>query len=700
MATTANNLNPRGIRSSDLAVPAALMAVILFMLFPLPSMALDMMLGMNFAFSVLVLLVTLYTLEPLQFSSFPSLLLIATLVRLSFNVAATRLILTDGHEGPHAAGKLIEAFGALVGGNDAIVGFVVFLILVIIQFVVITSGAQRVSEVAARFTLDAMPGKQMAIDADLNSGLITEDEARARREKISREANFYGAMDGASKFVRGDAIAAVIIVAVNIIGGFVIGMLKGNMDWVEVLRTYTLLTIGDGLVTQIPALLISVATGLLVTRSAAESNLGQDVGRQLFSKALPLAIAGLVLAAMAIAFHNWASVPMLALSALAFGIFAVVNRQEKAAESAVQAEAAAQPRSREPENVSKLLNVDALELEIGFGLIPLVDEAQGGDLLDRITMIRRQMALDLGVVVPPIRIRDNMQLGAESYSLKIRGTEVARGQLMAGRFLAINSSGSRDSLPGTPTKEPTFGLPAVWIEEGARALAERSGYTVVDLPSVMATHLTEVVRAHSAELLTRQDAQKLIDNFRKDNAAVVDELIPGLLPLGDVQRVLQNLLKERVPIRDLGAILETLADNARSTKDVDTLTEAARQSLYRVITKLHLSADGAIHAVTLDPRLEQTLLASVTRGEGGAFLSLDPRVAQKVLLALSRQIEQLNRKGHPPLVLCSPMVRPYFKRLLDKVLPNLTVLSYNELDPKTEIQSSGSVSVEDEDKAV
>ena len=697
MAEAVIQNNPRAIKASDLAVPAALMAVILFMLFPLPSMALDLMLGLNLAFSMLVLLVTLYTLEPLQFSSFPSLLLIATLVRLSFNVAATRLILTSGHEGTHAAGRLIEAFGTLVGGNDAVVGFVVFLILVIIQFVVITSGAQRVSEVAARFTLDAMPGKQMAIDADLNSGLITEDDARKRREKIAREANFYGAMDGASKFVRGDAIAAIIIVAVNIIGGFVVGMLKGNMEVLQVLRTYTLLTIGDGLITQIPALLISVATGLLVTRSAAESNLGQDVTSQLFTKALPIAIAGIVLGAMALAFHNWASVPLLALAIAAAFAYAALNRQAEKAEAVTAAADAIKPKTREPENVAKLLAVDPMELEIGFGLVPLVDEAQGGDLLDRITMIRRQVALDLGLVVPPIRIRDNMSLGAEAYSIKIRGTEVARGTLMPNRFLAINSTGSRNELPGLATKEPTFGLPAVWIDEAMKPLAERSGYTVVDLPSVMATHLTEVIRAHASELLTRQDTQKLVDNFRQGNAAVVDELVPGLMNLGDVQKVLQNLLRERIPIRDMGAIMETLADNARGTKDSDALTEHARQALYRVITKQYAAADGAIHAVTLDPRLEQTLLQAVTRGEGGSFLALDPRVAQKVLLALSKQIEILNKQGHPPLVLCSPLVRPYFKRLLDKVLPNLTVLSYNELDPKVEIQSAGSVRTGDED---
>jgi flagellar biosynthesis protein FlhA len=701
MAENIQNLaTPRGLRGSDLGVPAAVMAVILFMLFPLPSFALDLMLGMNLAFAVLVLLVTLYITEPLQFSSFPPLLLVATLLRLSFNVAATRLILTHGGEGTAAAGRLIEAFGMLVGGNNAVVGFIVFIILVIIQFVVITSGAQRVSEVAARFTLDAMPGKQMAIDADLNSGLINEVEAKARREKISREANFYGAMDGASKFVRGDAIAAIIIVAVNILGGFVVGMLEGKLDLQGVLKTYTLLTIGDGLVTQIPALLISVATGLIVTRSAAESNLGQDVTQQLFTKALPLAISGIVLGVMALAFHSWASLPLLALAgACAFG-YASLNQKEEAESAKANLEAASKPKSREPENVAKLLNVDAMELEIGFGLIPLVDEAQGGDLLDRITMIRRQIALDLGLVVPPIRIRDNMQLGSESYALKIRGTEVARGQLMAGRFLAINSTGSKEQLPGIATKEPTFGLPAVWIEEAQKPTAERSGFTVVDLPSVVATHLTELIRSHSSELLTRQDTQRLIDNLKKENAAVVEELIPALLPLGDVQKVLQNLLRERVPVRDLSGILEALADHARATKDTDQLTEFARQGLFRVITRQHLAADGAIHAITLDPRLEQQLMTSIARGDNGGFLSLDPRQAQRLLLALSRQVEQLNRQGHPPLVLCSPSVRPYFKRLLDKVLPNLTVLSYNELDPKTSIESAGTVSLGDEDTKV
>ncbi len=694
MAQDSRTLAPvAGLKSSDLAVPAAVVAVVLFLVVPLAGWVLDLALGLNLALSVLVLLVTLYTTEPLQFSSFPSLLLVATLVRLGLNVAATRLILTHGASGAGAAGKLIEAFGSLVGGSNAVIGLVIFLIIVIIQFVVITTGAQRVSEVAARFTLDAMPGKQMAIDADLNSGLITEDEAKRRREKIARESNFYGSMDGATKFVRGDAIAAIIIVAITILGGFVVGFLDGAMDWQQVLRTFTLLTIGMGLVTQIPALLVSTATGLLVTRSAADSNLGQDLTGQILNRSLPLAIAAIILTLISAAFHDWASLPLMAFAGLAAWGYVAANRRDRGA-AVQEARDAAKPKAREPENVAKLLAVDALELEIGFGLVPLVDEAQGGDLLDRITMIRRQIALDLGLVVPPIRIRDNMQLGAEAYSVKIRGTEVARGALMANRFLAINSSGSRDSLPGVPTKEPTFGLPAVWIDEAAKPQAERAGFTVVDLPSVVATHLTEVIRNHAPELLTRQDTQRLVDNYRQGNAAVVEELVPGLLSLGEVQKVLQNLLRERVPIRDLGTILESLADHARQTKDTDQLTEYARQSLFRVITKLHAAGDGAIHAVTLDPRLEQSLATAITRVDGGNALTLDPKAAQRLLLALTRQIEALHRKGHPPLVLCSPVVRLPFKRLMDKVLPNLSVISYNELDPKVEIQSSGTVKEE------
>jgi flagellar biosynthesis protein FlhA len=685
------------VKSSDLAVPGLILAVIAFMLVPLPSIVLDFGLTLNLLASVVVLMITLYTTETLAFSSFPSLLLISTLVRVALNVAATRLILAQGD-----AGFIVGIFGTIVGGNNAVVGLIVFIILVVIQFVVITSGAQRVSEVAARFTLDAMPGKQMAIDADLNSGLITELDARARREKIQREANFYGAMDGASKFVRGDAIAAIIIVIVNILGGFIIGFTsgRGGANWAEILRTYTLLTIGAGLVTQVSALLIATATGLLVTRSASESNMGKELMDQVTANAKPFGIAAAALFVIGIFAPGWSRLPVLVVAAIAgAGYFLMTGT--KAAEARQKSDLeAAKPAAKEPENVSKLLSVDPMELEIGFGMIPLVEEAQGGDLLDRITMIRRQTALDLGVVVPPIRIRDNMQLGSESYSIKIRGTEVAKGELMAGRFLAINSTGRPDSVPGIKTKEPTFGLPALWIDEAQKGPAERQGYTVVDLPSVIATHLTEVIRSHASELITRQDVQKLVETVRQTNAAVVDELVPALLNLGDIQKVLQNLLRERVSARDLTTILETLADHARATKDTDVLTEHVRQALYRSITKAHLSPDNAIHAITLDPKLEQTLISSVHRGEGGAFLALEPRTGQKVISALSKQIEAMSKKGYSPLVLCSPMLRLYFKRLVEKLLPNLTVLSYNELDPKTEIQAAGSVAVNDENTAV
>ncbi len=680
----------RIFKSTDMLIPALMLVVIMFMLFPLPTSLLDVFLALNLTASILIMLVTVYTQEPLQFSSFPSLLLIATLVRLGFNVAATRLILSTGE-----GGQIIAAFGNFVAGNDAIVGFVVFVILVVIQFVVITSGAQRVSEVAARFTLDAMPGKQMAIDADLNGGLITEQEARTRREKISREASFYGAMDGASKFVRGDAIAAIIIVAITIIGGFMIGLFRDGIGWDEVLRKYTLLTIGNGLVAQVPALIIATATGILVTRNTSTNSMGQEITGQILDNPRPLALASIALAIMGLFFPGWSRVPMLLVAAgAATGYVFLERAQRRVATTEREADATA-IKPREPENVAKLLTVDPLELEVGFGLISLVDEAQGGDLLDRVTMIRRQVALDLGVVVPPIRIRDNMQLASESYVLKLRGTEVARGELMANRFLAINSAGRQDQLPGTKTKEPTFGLPAVWIEEHLKPQAERQGYTVVDLPSVIATHLTELVRSHAAQMLTRQDTAKLIEGVRQNNTAVVEELTPSQMSVGDIQRVLQNLLKERVPVRDLVTIFETLADHARGVKDSDQLTEFVRQSLYRTITRQHLGPDHVVHGVTLDARLEQTMLNAIHRGEGGAFLALDPRAAQKVITSLSKAIEALGRQGHAPLVLCSPAVRPYFKRLVEKLLPNLAVISYNELDPKTEIQTSGMVSIDE-----
>ena len=694
------NIVSRLTKSTEMAAIVLILGVVLLIFIPLAPVFLDILLVLNITFALLILLVTLYTLEPLQFSVFPGLLLVTTMMRLGLNVAATRLILTEGNSGSAAAGHVIEAFGTFVGGKEPVVGLVIFLILIIIQFVVITNGAQRVSEVAARFTLDAMPGKQMAIDADLNAGLISEDDARTRRRNIQREADFYGAMDGASKFVRGDAIAAIIIVVVNILGGSVIGLVRNNLPWDQVLSRYTLLTIGDGLVTQIPALIIATSTGLIVTRAASENNMGTDLAKQLIKQPRALAVAAVVLVVMGVFFPGWSRVPLLVVAA-GVGLLAYyLSSATQKAEAEKAALEAAKPAPREPENVAKLLTLDPMELEIGFGLIPLVEEGQGGDLLDRITMIRRQTAMELGLVVPPIRIRDNMQLATEGYCIKIRGTEVARAELMAGRYLAINAIGSRETVPGVSTKEPTFGLPAIWIEERLKGEAERRGYTVVDLPSVIATHLTEVVRSHAGELLTRQDVQKLIDNTKTVNSAVVDELLPGLLGVGDVQKVLQALLKERVPIRDMVTILETLADNARSTKDAEILTEYVRQALFRTITKTNLSPDGAIHALTLEPQLEQSIADAVQRGERGSFLSLDPRMVQPLFGSLTREIEAMSRAGRQPLVICSPAVRRHFKRLVEKVLPNLVVLSYNELDPKTEIQPAGVVNAGHADKAV
>jgi flagellar biosynthesis protein FlhA len=687
-------------KSSEMAAIGLFLVVALLIFIPLPAFVLDLFLVLNITFALVILLVTLYAKEPLEFSIFPSLLLMTTLLRLGLNVSASRLILTAGNTGSHAAGRVIEAFGTFVGGNEPVVGFIIFLILVIIQFVVITNGAQRVSEVAARFTLDAMPGKQMAIDADLNAGLITEDDARNRRRHIQREADFYGAMDGSSKFVRGDAIAAIIIVAVNILGGIVMGMFKGGLSIGQVFERYTILTIGDGLVTQIPALIIATATGLIVTRTASENNMGADFAKQILAQPKALAVSAGVLGVMGIFFPGWSRVPLLIMAVLVGTLAYYLFLTAKNSETASKLEASLKPASREPENVGKLLSLDPMELEIGFGLIPFVEEAQGGDLLDRITMIRRQTAMDMGLVVPPIRIRDNMQLPQEGYCFKIRGTEVARAELMAGRYLAINATGSRESLPGIATREPTFSLPAVWIEERFKSDAEQKGFTVVDLPSIIATHLTEIIRTHAGDLLTRQDVQKLIDNIKQVNSTVVEELVPAMLGVGDVQKVLQNLLREKVPIRDMVTILETLADHARGTKDTETLTEFVRQALYRTITKTNLSPDNAIHAITLDPLLEQSMVESVQRSDRGTFLALDPRILQPMFASLSKEIENMSRQGYQPLVLCSPAVRKHFKKLVEKLLPNLIVLSYNELDPKTEIQPAGTVSANNANQAV
>ncbi|MBP2642437.1 MAG: flhA [Firmicutes bacterium] len=674
------------LKYSDILIAVAVITIVVMMIIPLPSMILDLFLTLNITLALVIVMVALYNVEPLQFSVFPSLLLITTLFRLALNVSSTRLILLDGF-----AGDVITAFGNFVVGGNPLVGFIVFVILIIIQFIVITRGAERVAEVGARFTLDAMPGKQMSIDADLNAGLISDVEARQRRRTIQREADFYGAMDGASKFVKGDAIAAIIIIVINIVGGFAIGMLQRNMDITQALHAYTLLTVGEGLVNQIPALLISTATGIVVTRAASESNLGKDIAGQLLTNPRIFFIAASVLIILAV-IPGLPGIPFFLLGAVCFG-FAYVLRQS--VENAVQNEINMQEEKeieevRKPENVVALLQVDQMELEIGYSLIPIVDTSQGGDLLNRIVMIRRQCALEMGLVVPTIRIRDNIQLKPNGYVIKLKGIEVAKGELLLDHYMAMNPGTVSEELIGIDTIEPAFGLPALWIQEYSRERAELAGYTVVDAVSVLATHLTEVIRAHAAEILGRQDVQTIIDSVRQTNPAVVDELVPGLLSLGDIQKVLAMLLRERVSIRDMVSILETLADNATITKDVEFLAEYVRQALSRQISRQYIQND-VLTCLTIDPQLENTINGAVQRTEQGSYVALEPQLMQKVIQSLNQELPKLSDRGYTPLVLASPAIRLYFRKLTERVAPNLVVLSYAELDPTIEVQAVGTV---------
>lgn len=670
---------------SDVIVSGAAILIVLMMIVPMPTVLLDALLALNMSIAITVLLVTMYTQEALQFSVFPSLLLVLTLFRLALNISATRAILLSGY-----AGHVIDAFGNFVIGGNYAVGFVVFLILVIIQFVVITNGAGRVAEVAARFTLDAMPGKQMSIDSDLNAGLITEQEARERRQKVSREADFYGAMDGASKFVRGDAIAAIIILLVNVIGGFIVGMAQQGLGIMEALQRYTLLTVGEGLVAQIPALLISTATGIIVTRAAATSALGQDAVSQLLAQPRVLNIVAGALVVLGI-LPGLPKIPFFLLAAGAFTMANLMRHNLRAQEVAQQQQQVAQ---RPPENVNELLAVDRMGLEIGYALIPLVDVQQNGDLLERVTLMRRQIALDLGIVVPPIRIRDNMQLPANTYSIKLKSVEIARGEVLPRYYLAMNPGSVRETIEGIPTKEPAFGLPALWIDENVRRRAEAAGYTVVDATSVVITHLQEVIKANAAEILTRQDVQSLVETLRQAQSAVVDELIPNLLSLGEVQKVLCNLLRERVPIRDLGTILEALADGARVTKDVDMLTELARRALARMLCQRYRSHDGSIYVTTLDPNVEQTLLEALQPTEQGTFVAIEPSLAQRILDRLKEQVERMVTVGYTPIVLCSPKVRAWFRKLTERAFPNLIVLSYSEIVADVDVEAVGTVTMD------
>ena len=665
---------------------------IMLIITPPPLWLIDFLLMVNIGLGAIVLLDALYAKEPLEMSLFPTILLVSTVFRLSLTISTTRLILGQGY-----AGQVINTFGTFVAGGNIVVGMIVFAIIVIINFLVITKGSERVAEVTARFTLDAMPGKQMAIDADLNTGLIDEDEAKARRKKIQDESSFFGAMDGASKFVKNEAIAGIVITFINLIGGVVLGssgIATGeSLPLAEAAMVYSTMTIGDGLVTQIPALLTSVATGILVTKATSESDISTAIGAQLFSQPLVMMIAGGVM----VFFGSFTQLPTLMF--IPFGILLMglayrLNRQQKieAIETEISPEDTEAEEIRRPENVVSLLNVDPILLYFGYGLIPLVDASQGGDLLDRVVMIRRQIALELGAVVPVIRLRDDIKLSPNEYRILIKGVEVAGGDIMFDHYMAMNPGYVEEEIDGIETVEPYLGLPALWITEGQRERAEALGYTVVDPPAIIATHLTEIIRTHLHELLSRQDVQNLIDNIRESNSILVDELIPKMLSIGDVQKVLGNLLSEGISIRDLVSVLETLADYAHVTRDTDMLTEYVRQGLRRAISKKFFEGE-VNNVITLDPALEQEIMGSVQQTEQGSYLAMDPGKTQLIFNNLNVETNKLTSMGIQPIILTSPIVRIYFKRLVEQVAPDLIVLSYNEIDPSAEIRSIGMVSL-------
>ncbi|SDG15928.1 flagellar biosynthesis protein FlhA [Desulfosporosinus hippei] len=685
----ATSVKKRILDNTDVIAALGLVSIVVMMVVPLPSVLLDILITLNITASVLTLMLAIFAQDPLEFSSLPSLLLTLTLFRLSLNISATRLILLDGH-----AGEIIQQFGEFVIRGDAVVGFIIFIILVLVQFIVITKGAERVSEVAARFTLDAMPGKQMSIDADLNAGMINELQARDRRKAIQQEADFYGAMDGSTKFVKGDAIAAIIILFINIIGGFVTGVLVQDMPMLEALHKYTLLTIGEGLVSQIPALLISTATGLVVTRAASESNLGSDLFKQLFTKPKALFITAGVLSMLALL--GLPKPPLFMVSAALIGVGVMLQRNSKV--SVVEESAAAREteieESKKPENVLNLLQVDHMELELGYALIALVDVQQGGDLLDRIVLIRRQIASELGFIVPVIRVRDNMNLQPNQYVIKIRGAEIASGEILADHYMAMSGGFDDEGIPGTPTKEPAFGLDAKWINSMYREQAELNGWMVVDAPTVLATHITEVIKTQAWEILSRQDVKTLIEHAKELAPAVVDELIPDLLSLGQVQKVLANLLRERVSIRDMVSILETLSDYAQGTKDIDRLTEHVRQGLARQILQPLLGKDKSLPVMTLDPQIEQQILDSIQPSDYGTYLALDPKILHVLMKNLTHEVEKVVLKGLTPVIVCAPLVRINLKRVTERQLPQLMVLSYNELVQGVQVQAVGMVGMD------
>lgn len=672
---------------TDVMVAVYMLVAFIMLIVPLPAGVLDVFMAFNIAIAFTILFVCMFTKEVLDLSYYPTILLFTTIFRIAMNVSSTRLILTTG-----TSGNVVRTFGQFVGGGDLIVGAIVFVILILVQFLVINKGTERVAEVTARFTLDAMPGKQMAIDADLNTGAIDDREAKARRDKIQQEASFFGSMDGAVKYVKGDAVAGLILTVINLAGGIAMGMLRGGTDISAALNNYGILTIGDGLVSQIPSLLISLSTGILVTKGGGESDFGPTIIRQLFGVPKVMYLVGATLAALGLVTElNTILFVGMGMLFIVGGRLIAANLETAGIEQEVDSEEAAAEEIRQPENVNSLLQVDPIELEFGYGIIPLADVNQGGDLLDRVVMIRRQIALELGTVVPIIRLRDNIQLNPNQYIIKIKGIQVSEGEILFDHYMAMNPGYVEEEITGIPTFEPSFHLPAIWITEGQRERAESLGYTVVDPPSIIATHLTEIIRQYIAELLTRQDVQNLVNNLKETNPSLVEELTPKLLGLGEIQKVLQNLLKEGISIRDLLTILETLADYAPTTRDTDILTEYVRQSLKRAISTKYFPAHETTSVVTLDPKIEQEIMGSVKQTETGAFLNLDPKRSKAIIDSVGKEVQKLENLGKSPIVITSPIVRMYFKRLTEDYFRELVVVSYNEVESNVELQSVGMV---------
>jgi flagellar biosynthesis protein FlhA len=682
---------PFSAANVDVGVSLGVVGILMVMIIPLPTGVLDILLALNITLSILILLLTLYATRPLDFSVFPSMLLVTTLYRLSLNIASTRLILLNGHGGTLAAGKIIKGFGAFVVGGNPTVGMVVFVILVIINFVVITKGSGRIAEVAARFTLDAMPGKQMSIDADLNAGLIDEKDARTRRAQIAKEAEFYGAMDGASKFVRGDAIAGILITLINIIGGFVIGVLQMHLDMATALQNYTLLTIGDGLVSQIPALVISTAAGILVSRAASEGNMGFELAQQFGVQPRALKIASAIIFLFGL-FPGMPAIPFMLLAGVVYA-FARSRTHAKSQEAEAPKEEKEEVKDFTPEQVERLLPLDVLEMEIGYGLIPLVDNKQQGSLLDRIRALRKQLALEMGIVMPSLHIRDNLELKPNEYAFSIRGNIVARADVMADHFLAIDPGDVKAKVDGVPARDPAFGLPSLWISSEKKSDAQFAGYTVVDLPSVITTHLSEVARQNGYEFLSRQEVQRLLENLAKTSPKVVEELTPGLLSLGAIQKVLQNLVREQVSIRDLLTILETLADYAPMTKDTDLLTEYARQRLARSLTRPYVEPNKSLKVLTVAADVEEILSRGINPTDYGAYLALEPQQAKGVIHAVQSGIQKAAVKMEQPVIVCSTTIRRHLKKLCERFQVSAAVFSHSEIPTGLDVQSVGDITL-------